>query len=447
MPLVSVGKARQNTEMTDAIRPDVPHLIGISYRTAPAELRDHLQVDISALPGLHRALRVAGWSQAVPLHTCDRVVVAGLARPETDASVLLRATADRLAEAAGQDADELDGKMEAWSGYEAVRQIFAIASSLDSQVIGEPHVLGQVRAARRAAACDGLVGPSLAALFDAAQRTARRVRHETRIAEGPVSIVAAARRLAEDLHGPSGGEGIALIGAGEMGELLLAGLATDSVRKRQVIGRTERRAAAVASSYGARPRVLSDLPTVAADSDILIAALGDGGRLLNASLLESVLKQRRHRPILVLDVAIPSDVSPEVDSLDGIFRYGLNDLERIAVIGMDGRQGEAAAAWRIVDEETRRFLDDVESRAAGGAIQRAERRLEQIRETVLAAGGPVAAEPATRLFARRLLHCHAAALRRIAIERPERLAEAEAMLEILLDEAGGPDDPPEERSE
>ncbi|HBC09600.1 MAG TPA: glutamyl-tRNA reductase [Rhodospirillaceae bacterium] len=416
-----------------------PFVAGVNHRTSSLGLRDQMFIEDEAVPGVLARLRDAGVAEAVLLSTCDRVEVVG-ADPDPDAAadkvlgVLAVETQVPLADLKAQAHIAVDEA--------AVLHLFNIAASLASLVIGEPQVLGQVKAAHRMAKEAGLPKGVLDALLQAAYSAAKRVRTETGVGEGPVSIAAVATMLVQDLHGDLEGVSVLLVGAGDMGEMVAEDMIGEGLTNLTVIHPRERRAKRTARVLNCNYDLFENLADLVPKTDVLIAALGGGGRIVEKSLVAAALKARRRRPILVVDTAVPGDVDPAVHDLDDAYVYDFGDLERIAMEGLVGRGAEAQAAQRIVDEEVRAFLNGRRERDAGPLVTGLRQYFEDHRAQALAeAGGD--AEKATHLLVARLLHGPSTRLRRAAAEADLDLAAAERLIAHLFqpdppDADGGP---------
>lgn len=414
-----------------------PVVVGVSHKTAPASLRDRLFAEESQLSSLLSTLKQSGLDQAVLLSTCDRIEVQAVAAdPEQAAAVIT----DFLASRAGVGRDELRASLYRLDGEAALRHVFAVAASLDSAVVGEPQVLGQVKEAHRLAKAAGLVGAELDRLLQSAFAAAKRVRSETAIAERAVSVAAVAAQLARDLHGDLARCAGLIVGAGEMGEFLAETLRQAGLGRITVAHGSPRRAELVAHRFGGHFVGLDELEPALARADIVIAALGVGRMAIDVALVRRALRARRQRPILFVDAAVPRDIEPAVASVDAAFLYDLDDLERLALEGLAGRSAAAAEAWTIVDDEVAAFNAGRAARQAVPALVALRRHFEAARHDVLAQGDGIDAAEATRLLINRLLHDPSSALRRLAAEQGDP-ASAEALLRRLfgLDETMPPE--------
>ncbi|MBU2089473.1 MAG: glutamyl-tRNA reductase, partial [Alphaproteobacteria bacterium] len=301
---------------------------GFNHRGCPVALREQIYVEDVEQPEMLARFREAGVAEILILSTCDRVEL-WMAGDEATALAAL----DQLVAAAGLDPAVLAGYRHLITGEAALRHAFAVAASLESQVIGEPQVLGQVKAAHRLARDIGMVGPVLEPVLQAAYQAAKRVRTETAIGERPVSLAAAACQLARDVQGDLSRCAALLLGTGEMGEFLTAQLLAAGLGRVTVIGRTARRAEAVARRLGGHFATLEELPQALPAADIVVACHGEGRYTLSADSVEGALRQRKRRPVFLIDLAVPGDIEPSVNRLDDAFLYDLGELEQVALDG------------------------------------------------------------------------------------------------------------------
>ena len=402
--------------------------VGANHRSAPLELRERMFVGREESPAFLDAMRRAGLSEALLLSTCDRVEVHAVCEDPARGCALLR---ERLAAQAGEDAAALEKRGYALVDDDALRQLFAIAASLDSLVVGEPQVLGQLKESHRRAAEAGMIGPVLERRLQAAYGAAKRVRNETAIGERAVSIASSAVEVARELHGELSRVSALMLGAGEGGELIAERLKANGLGDLVVAHRSPVLARAVAERLGARLAPLDDTDGLLAGADIVVLAVGSGAALTRAEV-ERALKARRRRPMLIVDAGVPADADPAIHRIDDAFLYGLDDLERIALSGRARREGEAEAAWTIVGEELARFGQDRAERGAVPALSALRGRFEAVRADVLAQKGGTDADEATRRLVARLLHDPSEALRGLAAEDPEAARAAEALLARLF---------------
>lgn len=409
------------------------HAIGLDHRGSGARLRDLVFVEKSNLGAALGRLRMAGLDEAVLLSTCDRVE-AIVRHPDPAAAAA--AVAAALADGGRVPVVEIEAGLVVHSGPAAVRRLFAIAASLESQVLGEPQVLGQVKEAHAAALAAESSGPALDALFAAAFAAAKRARSETPLAERPVTMAAAALRVARDIHGAVDSCAALLIGDGEMGEVLIRHFAGAGLKRVAVAAPLPARAEQLARALDCHIEDFADLEAALARADIVVSACGTRRLTVTADLARAAHRRRRRRPMFLVDAAVPGDLDPAIDAIDGIFRYDLGDLERAALEGQSGRREAAAAAWRIVDEAAAAFLRGREERQAAAGIAALRARFEAERAQVLATVSGDGAAEATRLLVNRLLHGPSVGLRALAADDPARREEAERLLAALFGTGG-----------
>jgi glutamyl-tRNA reductase len=417
-------------------------VVGASHRSSSLATRERLFIEEAAVPEILATLRAAGFEQALVLSTCDRTEVAAIdGTPDGNPDAARQRITAVLAQHAGLPAADITPEFYIFVGEQAVRHIFRVTASLDSLVIGEPHVQGQVKASHRAAQRAAMTGSELEAVFQAAYAVAKRVRSETGVTRRAVSLASAAAETARRLHGELNRCSGLLLGTGEIGELIAEILRAKGLGHLVVIHPQAARAEAVARHLGCHVSSYESLAQCLVNADIVVTALGARQVVLSPETMRTTLFQRRQRPVFVVDAALPGDVDPAVDRLDGIFRYTLGDLERIAMEGRAYRKTEFHAAMRIVDEAVGLFVRDRAARAAGPVLAALHGHFEAVRERALRdAGGD--AEKATQLLINRLLHRPSAILRALAIRQGARQSEfraAQRALQRLFGLAGEDD--------
>ena len=326
-------------------------VVGLSHRTAPVEVRERLAV---APSDLERELRdiaaEAGLEEALLISTCNRVELYATSPNTLDAANGAKATLSRRL--AGTSAKDV---LYQERGIDVVRHVFRVASSLDSLVVGEPQILGQVKEAFDAANEAGTVGTLLGRCFTQAFATAKRVRNETGIAEGTVSVSSIACELAKKIFGDLEGRRTLLLGAGEMGEAAARSLRQTGTNL-HVINRSEERAQTLAEACGGRAVRYERLSTELAEADVVIASTASPKFILTPTLMKGVVRTRRHRPLFIIDIAVPRDVDPRVGNMDNVFVYDVDDLQQVAEENLAVRAREAAQAEQIVEEEVAAFV-------------------------------------------------------------------------------------------
>ncbi len=420
-------------------------LLGMSHRTAPLSLRERLAVE-DPVPPLAKLSACEEIDEAVLISTCNRIEVVALTRRLEPARLRLASFFCReLPGAAGLPSDRnlLEHCYEL-EGSQALAHVLRVASALDSMVVGEPQILGQVKEAYRKAAESGSSGPILGRLFQQAFATAKRVRHETRIAERPVSVASVAVDLARQIFESFDDKRALLVGAGEMVELALRKLLDGGLREVAVANRSPERAARLAAELGASAHGLDALPGLLHRSDVLLTCIGGERPLIDASLLGPALRGRSHRPLFVIDIGVPRNVDPAIDRLDAVYRYDLDDLAGLADENAEQRRAESERAEAIVAEQQQRFEGWLTALRAVPTLRHLRARAEAIRAAEverllhrldLEAPQREAVEALTRSLVNKLMHVPLSRLRREA-EREEGMAYLEVARVLFgLDDA------------
>ena len=387
-------------------------LLGVSHHSAPVELRERL--DFSRA-GLDTALATLAdrhdIGEAVVLSTCNRAEV------YTSCAEIDR-TRDRLTRFLS-DFHELPPGALTPHLYEradraAVQHLFRVAAGLDSLVVGEPQILGQVKDAFATASSQAHTGALLNRLFHVAFTVGKRVRSETAVGKGAVSVSYAAVSLAHKIFGSLDGLNVLLLGAGEMGKLTALNLRSHHVGRIAIASRTRSRAEALAAEMAGDAVPWSSVESELATSDILISVTGSPEPILSRADLEAAMAARRYRPLFIIDIAVPRDVHPAAGQIEQVFLYNIDDLQAIVDDNMSKRRAEIARAEAIVDEEVTRFAAWLRSRGAVPTVVALRQRFERIRRAELARLQPKMAslppdalarvDEITRLVVEKLLH-------------------------------------------
>lgn len=403
-------------------------VVGANHLTSTVALRDRLFVDDNQAQGLLEQLRGRGLNQAILLATCDRIEVDVV---HDDAEFAAKSILDLFAAHSGADHAELDRQCYRIEGRPAVRHLFRVAASLDSLVVGEPQILGQVKNSHRLAQENSMVGPDLEGLLAAAYHAAKRVRTETSIGERPVSIAAAAERLACNVHGTLDRCTALLIGAGEMGEMIAEHLRRAGLRRVIVAASIVAQAEEMALRLGGHFEPFENIAQLLPEADIVISAVASGRYVLNQAAVKAALTARRQKPMFLIDAGVPVDIDPAVGDLDSAFVYDLADLEGVAVEGLVGRDSETTAAAEIVEQEVERFFDDQAGRAVSPLVSALRDHFEDTRRETLE-NVPNDTNSATHLLVNRLLHGPSEVLRHMATERDPSLPDAERLIARLF---------------
>ncbi|MGL6280050.1 MAG: glutamyl-tRNA reductase [Gaiella sp.] len=350
-------------------------LVGVSHHSAPVELRERVAVDLDGAAALARSLSAS--CEAVVLSTCNRTELYVAAADEHDPTEPARAA---LLELAAADADALAPVLYALADESAALHLFRVAAGLDSMVPGEGEILGQVRDAFEA----GAAGPLLDRVFRMALHAGRRARVETAIGESPASVPAAAAALAQQVFDGLEGRNVVLVGAGRMSDLTARNLRSRGARVTVVVNRTPEHGVELAERHDARAVALSGLADALADADVVVASTSAPGFVLTMDDLGQVVRSRRGRSLLVVDLAVPRDVDPALAAIDGCFVYDIDDLEAVVAASLAGRRSEAVRAERIVAAEAERFREWQLSLTVVPAIASLRARAEEIRSAELA---------------------------------------------------------------
>jgi glutamyl-tRNA reductase len=350
---------------------------GLSHKNAPVALRERLALDEDKLRELLRDLLAAGsLREAVVVSTCNRVELYGVA----DAAGPARASAfARLCRHRGVDPASVESLLYTHEEEDAIRHAFRVAASLDSMMIGEPQILGQVKDAFALAQACETVGPALHTLFTQAFAVAKRVRTETEIARHAVSVSFAAVELAKKIFAGLGGRAVLLIGAGKMGELAAKHLVEQGAFPVYVANRTWARAQEMARALSGTAVPFDDLATPLAAVDIVVTSTGAPAPIVTRAHVERVMHGRGARPLFLIDIAVPRDVEPGVDGIEGVYCYDIDDLKQVVDANIRERLREAQRAEALVEREVAKFrarLGDVE---VIPTIVSLRERLEEIR--------------------------------------------------------------------
>ena len=357
-------------------------VVGLSHKTAPIELRERLHVPEQDLP---KPLELLGDSPEIAermlVATCNRVEVYAVTEGRVEQAA--QAITDCLATSRSVEKAEFLDKLYTYTAADAVRHVFRVASSLDSMVVGEPQILGQVKAAYSIAQAREATGIILSNLLEQAFHVAKRVRSETGIAASAVSVSSAAVELARKIFGELTGRSVLIIGAGEMAELALRHLVDDGVRSVLVANRSYDRAVALARQFCGRAVTFEAFRQEMVGADIVISATSAPHVILKKEDMQAVTHQRRHRPIFLIDIADPRDIDPACNEVDNVYLYNVDDLQSVVEANLKERQREAERAEVIIDREVGVYLDWLRSLDVVPTIVSLRERVEEIRGTEL----------------------------------------------------------------
>ncbi|MEO1336873.1 MAG: glutamyl-tRNA reductase, partial [Myxococcota bacterium] len=344
---------------------------------APIELRERFAQQTADVEAALQAVRRLDLiEEACILSTCNRVefYVSGRAEP----SSLARSLLGYIQSFSGMPPETLEPHLYRHEGAEAVHHLFRVSGSLDSMVLGEPQILGQVKDAYRTAVEHASAGPVIRKAFEKAFSVAKRVRTETGVAENAVSMSFAAVELGREIFDTLNGREVLLVGAGKMATLAAKHLAASGVQTVKVASRSLTTAQRLADEIGAQASSMNDVPMLMQSADIVICSTAAPTFVIDKAMMSKVVPKRRYRPILFVDIAVPRDVDPKVAELDNVFVYDVDDLEAVLEVNRENRAQEAAAADRLIRDELARYMRWSRSQQVGPVIKALRARAAKI---------------------------------------------------------------------
>jgi glutamyl-tRNA reductase len=406
-------------------------LIGVNHKSAPVEVRERLAVSESRLPeAMKRLAEYPGVDEGLILSTCNRVEL--LART-TNGSVDLRGF---LGNYFKLNPAELEPHLYEYREHEAIRHLFRVTASLDSMVVGEPQILGQVKEAYATARAVGAVHGQLDSVLTRAFAVAKRVRTETAVGSSAVSVASVAVELAKKIFGSLNGRQVYLVGAGKMSELAARHLLAHGAASIVVANRTYDRAAQLATKFHGQAMRFEELYHTCDRADIVITSTGAPVPIFRREHGERFLSRRKNRPMFFIDIAVPRDVDPEMNKLDGIFVYDIDDLQQAVASHVADRQKEAERAEAIVNSEVERFQARRQTLDVVPTIVSLQDHLETIRQAEIdrvrgRLGGllpeqELAIETLTRGIVNKIMHTPISTLKTAALE-----AEATTVIDLV----------------
>jgi len=356
-------------------------VVGLNHKTAPVEIREKVAFDGQRMV---EALRVLKGSpsvrESIILSTCNRVEIYAGVNNKDEGSEFIK---DFISRFHRIPRHLLDEHLYVYHGVEAIRHIFRVSSSLDSMIVGEPQILGQVKDAFALSLRNKATGVVLNRLMEKASSVAKRIRTETRIAESAVSISFAAVELAKKIFGDLSVKSFMLIGAGEMAELATRHLINNGVREVFVTNRTYERAEELAREFGGRPIRFDDFLNELNHIDIVICSTGAPNYILLKQDLQRIMKQRKQKPMFIIDISVPRNIDPEINDLDNVYLYDIDDLQGVIEVNLQERNKEAQKAEEIVKSEVEAFLKWKASLSAVPTIVALRDKAEAIRKSEL----------------------------------------------------------------
>jgi glutamyl-tRNA reductase len=353
-------------------------LIGVNHKTAPVEVRERLAIPERHLPeALQQLMQVPGVGEGMILSTCNRVeILAQTANGSTDLRQFFR-------QHFAIDASLYEPHLYEYRQNEVIRHVFRVASSLDSMIVGESQILGQLKEAYATARAAGTVQSYLDLLLTRAFAVAKRVRSETEVGTSSVSVASAAVELAGKIFGSLQGKQVCLVGAGKMSELAARHLLARGAGPIFVANRTYERARELAARFNGQAIRFDNLYDHCEQADIVITSTGAPVAIFRREHGEKLLSRRKNRPMFFIDIAVPRDVDPEMNKLDGIFVYDIDDLQEAVASHVASRKHEAHSAERIIEAEVERFQARLQSLHVVPTIVSLQDHFETIRQAEL----------------------------------------------------------------
>jgi glutamyl-tRNA reductase len=421
--------------------------LGVSHRTAPLSLREQLALTEGRAAGVLNALTSEETvSEAAALSTCNRTELYLVVGDPVEAEA---AALGVLAREAGIRPTELLGPLYSLRGSEAAAHLYRVTAGLDSMILGEAEIQGQVKRAYELALVEGATGPILNRLFRGALAAGKRARTETAVGEKGVSIPSVAVELAQRNLGDLSSRRVLLVGAGETSELSARALAARGAHAIFIANRRHNRAIGLAERFGGRAVRIDELPAQLAEADIVVSTTNSPHHLVERTELEWVMKQRDGRPLLLIDLAVPRDIDPACRELDGVSLYDVDEVQAIVERNASGREAEARRAAGILDSELVRFERWLASQEVMPTVTALRERADEIVSRVLAenetrweslsAADRERVEMLARAIASRLLHEPTLRIKGAA-DRDDVYLQVAALRELFgLDAATEPD--------
>jgi glutamyl-tRNA reductase len=328
-------------------------VVGISWRTAKVAVREKLAFrEDEVADTLHALTRELPVTEALLISTCNRVEVYGVAKPGSDAPPVVR---QWLAQRRSVKLADVGEALYERRGPAAIRHVFSVASSLDSLVVGEAQILGQLKASYAFAGTAGTSGPVLSRAIERAFGVAKRVRTETPIARGAANVSSVAVELAGRVFGNLAGKSVLVVGAGKMSSLAARHLYSNGAQRIVVTNRSPEKAEALAEEIEATARPWAELEQLLAAADVVISSTGAREPVLTKAMFKRVAKARRYRPMMVIDIAVPRDAEPQIQDVDGVYLFDIDDLDKVVAANLAERQKAAEHAGKIVEHEATQF--------------------------------------------------------------------------------------------
>ncbi len=355
--------------------------VGLNHKTAPVELRERLAVPEADIGGILRdMLERPPIREAALLSTCNRVEMTVVTH---DPDAAIAAVHEWFAAKVGMPLEEVIRHLYAHTTDDAVRHLFAVAAGLDSLVLGEPQILGQVKASYEHALAAGTAGHVMHRLYQATFAAAKRARSETDIGKQAVNISSCAVELARHIFGDLAGKTVMLIGAGEMAELAARHLRGNGCNNILVANRTFERARKLALEFEGHALSLEQLPEYLDAADIVVSSTGAASFVLLPDAVRDAMRKRRGRPMFLVDIAVPRDIDPRVGELDDVYLYDIDDLQKVVQGNLEQREQAAQQARELLEDEVRAFLGWLKSLESVPLIRQLQQQMDALRQEEL----------------------------------------------------------------
>ncbi|GAQ93842.1 glutamyl-tRNA reductase [Thermodesulfovibrio aggregans] len=358
-------------------------VLGLNHKTAPVEIREKLAFDTqeSIREGLKKLTQTEGIKEAVIVSTCNRVEVYVCTNGENEK--IIKSLKQFLSEFHNIPIKDFENHLYIFNNKDAVIHLFKVASSLDSMIIGEPQITGQVKDSFEIALSERATSLILNHLMNRALFTAKRVRNETRIGENPVSVSYAAVGLIKKVFDDLSKKSILLVGAGEMAELAMRHLIGSGIKNVYVTNRTYERAKELAKEFNGIAVSFENLKEQIAKSDIVICSTGAPNYVITEQMVKEVMPLRKHKPLFLIDISVPRNIDPLCNELDNVYLYNIDDLQDVVDSNILERKKEAEKALNIIEEETEKFFQWLNSLQSVPVIVSIRNKAEQVRQEEL----------------------------------------------------------------
>jgi glutamyl-tRNA reductase len=354
-------------------------LVGVNHRTAPVQLREKLAYRPEEIPAALEQMRAQGVREALILSTCNRVEWTATLEDAAAAEPFI----ESLLERPGVTLDELQPHLYLFEGQEAIKHLFRVAASLDSMIVGEPQILGQLKVAFAQAREHGAIGNVLDTVVTRAFNVAKRIRTETEIGQNGVSVGYAAVELAREIFGSLHKKRVLIVGAGKMSESAAKHLMRAGAAEIFLTNRTPERAQQLAKLFSGEVIRYEAFPQRLGEVDIVITSSAAPGYVITREMVRRAIETRKSLPVFLIDIAVPRNIDPAVQELEHAFLYDIDDLQRLATSNLRAREGVAQRAENIVTEEVSRLEAKLREREVAPTIVSLQEQLEAIRRDTI----------------------------------------------------------------